>query len=253
MQIPILLGRNFTAGDKKVVIVSEAMARRQWPGENPLGKIYWEKDVVIGVAGDAHINAINDGDAVEIYTPAQTEDMPSMSVVLRTQGAPYGLESTCKSIVQSLDPKLFPQIRLLRTNFHEAMRSVEISVSILTGVGLLAVMLAAVGIVGLVAFTVSQRSKEIAIRFALGSSAKQALSAVLGQYCWPVLIGLAAGLALTAAFSNLMRFMLYGVSNLDPVSYTAAIALLVGILVAAALMPARRALKIDIARALHQD
>jgi len=114
-------------------------------------------------------------------------------------------------------------------------------------------MLAAVGILGLVAFTVSQRSKEIAIRFALGSSARQALGAVLGQYCWPVFIGLVAGLALTAAFSNLMRFMLYGVSNLDPMSYAAAIALLVGILATAALLPARRALKLDIARALHEE
>jgi predicted permease len=253
MNIPILLGRNFNLGDKKVVIVSQAMARRQWPGENPLGKIYWDKDVVIGVAGNAHINAMNDGDAVEIYTLAQTEDMPSMNVVFRTQGAPDGLELTCKSIVQSLDPKLFPQISLLKTSFHTAMRSIEILVSILTGVGILAVLLAAVGIVGLVAFTVSQRSKEIAIRFALGSSARQALGAVLGQYCWPVLIGLVAGLALTAGFSSLMRFMLYGVSNLDPVSYAVAIALLVGILVGAALLPARRALKLDIARTLHEE
>jgi predicted permease len=253
MDIPILLGRNFDPGEKKVVIVSQAMASKQWPGENPLGKIYWDKDVVIGVAGNAHINAMNDGDAVEIYAPAQNGDMTSMSVVFRTQGAPDGLELTCKSIVQNLDPKLFPQISLLKTNFREAMRSVEILVSILTGVGVLAVMLAAVGIVGLVAFTVSQRSKEIAIRFALGSSARQALSAILGQYCWPVLIGLVVGLALTAAFSNLMRFMLYGVSNLDPMSYAAAIALLVGILVAAALLPARRALKLDIARTLHEE
>ena len=253
MDIPILLGRNFNPGEKKVVIVSQAMARKQWSGENPLGKIYWDKDVVIGVAGNAHINAINDGDAVEIYAPAQPEDMPGMSVVFRTQGAPDGLESACKSVVQNLDPKLFPQITLLKAKFHTQMHSIEILVSILTGIGMVAVMLAAVGIVGLVAFTVSQRSKEIAIRFALGSSARQALSAVLGQYCWPVLIGLVVGLALTAAFSRLMRFMLYGVSNLDPVSYAAAIALLVGILVTAALLPARRALKLDIARTLHEE
>jgi len=253
MDIPILLGRNFNPGEKKAVIVSHAMARKQWPGENPLGKIYWDKDVVIGVAGNAHINAINDGDAVEIYAPAQPEDMPGMSVVFRTQGAPDGLESAAKSVVQNLDPKLFPQITLLKAKFHTQMHSIEILVSILTGIGMLAVMLAAVGIVGLVAFTVSQRSKEIAIRFALGSSAREALTAVLGQYCWPVLIGLVVGLALTAAFSNLMRFMLYGVSNLDPVSYAAAIALLLGILVAAALLPARRALKLDIARTLHEE
>jgi predicted permease len=253
MEIPILLGRNFAPGDKKVVIVSQAMAQRQWPGENPLGKIYWDKDVVIGVAGNAHINAINDGDAVEIYTPAQPEDMVGMNVVLRTQGAPDGLEAACKSVVQSLDPKLFPQITLLKANFHTQMHSVEILVTILTGVGILAVMLAAVGIVGLVAFTVSQRSKEIAIRFALGSSAAQALAAVLGQYCWPVLIGLTVGFSLTAAFSRLMRFMLYGVNNLDPLSYAAAIALLLGIVATAAFLPARGALKLDIARALHEE
>jgi predicted permease len=253
MEIPILLGRNFTSGEKKAVIVSQGMAQRQWPGENPLGKIYWDKDVVIGVAGNAHINAMNDGDAVEIYAPAMAEDMPSMSVVFRTQGAPDGLESTCKTIVQALDPKLFPQISLLKASFDSSMHSVEILVSILTGIGMLAVLLAAIGIVGLVAFTVSQRSKEIAIRFALGSTARQALAAVLGQYCWPILIGLTAGFALTAAFSRLMRFMLYGVSNLDPLSYAAAIALLLGIVATAAILPARRALKLDIARALHEE
>ena len=253
MNIPILLGRNFNPGETKVVVVSQAMAQRQWPGENPLGKIYWDKDVVIGVAGNAHINAMNDGDAVEIYAPAQAEDMPSMSIVFRTNGVPDGLESTCKTIVQSLDRKLFPQIVLLKASFHESMHSIEILVSILTGIGMLAVLLAAVGIVGLVAFTVSQRSKEIAIRFALGASARQTLTAVLGQYCWPVLIGLAAGFALTAGFSRLMRFMLFGISNLDPVSYAGAIALLLGIIAVAALLPARRALRLDIARALHEE
>jgi predicted permease len=253
MEIPILLGRNFVPGDKKVVIVSQGMAQRQWPGENPLGKIYWDKDVVIGVAGNAHINAMNDGDAVEIYAPAQIEDMPAMSVVLRTQGAPDGLESTCKTIVQTLDAKLFPQISLLKASFDASMHSIEILVSILTGIGMLAVLLAAVGIVGLVGFTVTQRSKEIAIRFALGSNARQALAAVLGQYCWPILIGLTAGFALTAACSRLVRFMLFGVSNLDPVSYGTAVVILLGIVAAAAVLPARRALKLDIARALHEE
>jgi len=253
MQIPILLGRNFLPDETNAVIVSQSLAQKQWPGENPIGKIYWDKDIVVGVAGNARVNALNESDAVEIYAPAQEEDMPAMSVVLRTQGAPKGLTPMCKSTVQDLDAKLFPEINLLKTGFDTQMRSLEIAVSILSGVGLLAVALAAVGIVGLVAFTISQRSKEIAIRLALGSPKSVALGAVLRQYVWPVVVGLLAGFALTAACSQWLRFILFGVNNLDPWSYAVAMGILLGVVAMAALMPARRALQLDIARALHEE
>jgi ABC-type antimicrobial peptide transport system permease subunit len=107
--------------------------------------------------------------------------------------------------------------------------------------------------VSLVTFTISQRSKEIAIRLALGSPASQALAAILSQFSWPVLIGLTAGFALTIIGSRLLRFALYGVSNLDPISYATAIAVLLAIFALATLLPARRALKLDVARTLHQD
>ena len=252
LEIPILTGRNFLPGEKDAAIVSQSMAQKQWPGQNPLGKMYG-KAVVVGVAGNARVNALSEDDSVEIYWPAQAEDMPDMNVVLRTDGVPDSLPPRLKTIVQNLDPKLFPEISLLRARFHEAARSLEVSVSILTGVGMVAVLLAAVGIFGLVAFTISQRGKEIAIRLALGSPSGQAIGAVLGQFCWPVLIGVGGGLGLTAAFSHVLRFMLFGVNHLDPLSYASAMAILLAIVALAASVPARRALRIDIARTLHQE
>ena len=170
-----------------------------------------------------------------------------------TSGAPDGLLPTTKTIVQSLDPSLFPEISLLKANFRNDMKSVELAALIVSMIGTVAMLLAGVGILGLVAFTASQRSKEIAIRLALGSPVRQILSALLRQFTWPVVLGLAVGVAGTTALSQILRRVLYGVSNLDPLSYATALAVLVGIFVAAAVLPARRAVRLDVARALHQE
>ena len=253
MEIPILLGRNFLPGEKNAVIVSQSMAQRQWPGENPIGKTYWEKDIVVGVAGNARVNSLNENDSVEIYSPAQLEDMRDLSVVFKTNGAPDGLTTACKAIVQSLDPKLFPTISLLKANFRKEMKAVELAATIVSLIGVAAILLAGVGILGLVAFSVSQRTKELAIRLALGAPQRQLLASVLRQFSWPVLLGMVIGITGTAFLSQVLRHVLYGVSNLDPLSYAAAIAILLGIFAVAALLPARRALKLDVARALHEE
>jgi predicted permease len=253
MEVPILLGRNFLPGEKNAVIVSQSLARRQWPGENPIGKTYWDKDTVVGVVGNARMNDLNEDDTVEIYSPAQLEDMTSMCLVLKTNGAPDGLTAALKSIVQNLDPKLFPEISLLKANFRREMKSIETAALIVSLVGVLAMILAGIGILGLVAYTVSQRTKEIAIRLALGANSAQILSSILRQFSWPVLLGVIAGLGGTAGLSQVLRRVLYGVSNLDPISYASAILILLAIFAVAALLPAMRALKLDVACALHQE
>jgi ABC-type antimicrobial peptide transport system permease subunit len=130
---------------------------------------------------------------------------------------------------------------------------IERVAAVVSLIGMVAVLLAGVGIIGLVAFTVSQRSKEIAIRLALGAKRAQVLAAVLRQFSWPVALGLVAGTGLAAALSKFLRKGLYGVSNLDPIGYGGAIGILVLIVAVAALMPARRALKLDVAKALHHE
>jgi ABC-type antimicrobial peptide transport system permease subunit len=252
MEIPVLVGRNFSPNEKNAVIVSEALARRQWPGESPLGKKY-EENTVVGVVGNAHVNAMNDGDSLEAYYPAQPTDMPDMVVLVKSAGAPDGLTPMAKSIVDNLNPNLFPEISLLKSGFRKDMEQVELVASAVTLIGLVAVALAGVGILGLVSFSVKQRLKEIAIRMALGATKVQVLRAVLRQFVWPVTLGIATGAGIAAATTGVLRNSLYGVSNLDPASYMAAILGLMAMIFLAALLPARRALQLNLARTLHHD
>jgi ABC-type antimicrobial peptide transport system permease subunit len=179
--------------------------------------------------------------------------MPDMVTLIRTTGVPDGMAPMAKSIVQSLDPRLFPGINLLKAAFRKDMEQVELVATSVSLVGLVAVALAGVGILGLVAFTVSQRTKEIAIRMALGAKKAHVLTSVLRQFAWPVAIGLLAGTGIAAALSTVLRKILYGVSNLDPASYAAAALALIAIIGLAALLPARRALQLDLAKTLHYE
>jgi predicted permease len=256
MGIPLKTGRTFASGDKHVVIVGEAFARQQWPNQNPLGKQIGEgstKDTVIGVVGDAHINALNDDDAAEQYWPAQSDDMPGMVVIARAAGEPGSFGPAIKSISQSLDPKALPEIRQIKLLYRENVSRLEMVATAVTAIGTVAVSLAGIGLIGLVAFTVSQRTKEIAIRIALGARPAAVLAAVLRQFSWPVILGLMLGTTAAALGSRLLRVVLYGVSNLDPIGYAAALIVLSGIVVIAALLPARRALRLDVPRTLHYD
>jgi predicted permease len=253
MSIPMMRGRNFLPTETNAVIVSDSLARRQWPGEDPIGKQFWDKDTVIGVVGSARMVAPNDTDATETYHAAQIADMPGMIVVVKSMGAPDDLVPTVKTIVENLDPKLTPEIRLLKAAFQENMKGPERIALMVSLLGILAVSLATLGIVGLVAYSVSQRMKEIAIRIALGARRMQVLSAVLAQFSWPVALGLITGVGLAAGLSRTLRKTLYGLENLDPLSYAMAIALLAVVVGAAALLPARRALRLDLARILHYE
>jgi predicted lysophospholipase L1 biosynthesis ABC-type transport system permease subunit len=239
-----------------VVVVSASFARRQWPGQNPLNQRVGDgkqKDIVVGVAGDAHMNALSEDDAVEQYWPAQQDDMPAMVVMVRTAGFADRAAPAARSICESLDPRVFPEIRQLKLLYKDNVSTIERVAAVVSLIGLVAVLLAGVGIVGLVGFTVSQRTKEIAIRMALGARRGRVLTAILRQFAWPVGIGLLAGTAAAAGLSKLLRFALYGVSNFDPAGYAGAIGVLVAILLAAAFLPARKALRLDIAKALHHE
>lgn len=128
MQIPILLGRTFYQNEKHAMIVSRSFAREQWPGQNPLGQLVGDgkqKDVVVGVVADAHMNALNDDDALEEYWPAADEQMTGMVVIARSDGAVGNLSAAVKSISESLDPKLFPEIRSIKALYSESVVQIE--------------------------------------------------------------------------------------------------------------------------------
>jgi predicted permease len=256
MDIPLRMGRTFHPGEKHAVIVSESFAREQWPAQNPLGQFLGDGktgDMVVGVAGDAHVNAISDDDATEEYWPVQQDDTPDMVVIVRSSSEPGSLSPTVKAISENLDPSVPPEIRQIRLLYQHNVAQIKMVATIVSLVGGVAVALSAVGIIGLVAFVVTQRTKEIAIRIALGARPGAVLNAVLRQFRWPVIMGFAAGAGFAALASKLLRVVLYGVNNLDPASYAAAIGLLAVVVALAMILPAARTLRLDLARILHYE
>lgn len=262
MNIPLLRGRDLKVGDTEAIIVSESLARKEWPRDDALGKQLStgadaagreEKYTVVGIAGSARIVALQDSDAVEIYRLIRDTDMPLASVLVRLRGSPQILTANIGSVASRIDPQVIPVIRPLSGAFHTQLRPVERGALLVSAMGAIALLLAVLGIVGLVAYTVSRRAKEIAIRIALGAQPSHLLRAILGHFLRPIALGLLLGTAGAAALSQLLRHVLYGVGSLDPVSYSAAVGLLAGLSAIAALAPARRALGIDPMRALREE
>jgi hypothetical protein len=256
MQIPVLTGRVFTPGEMHVVLVNRTFARLAWPNENPVGKTIPgddSKDVVIGVVGDAHVNALNDDDAYEAYYPAQPDNMPGMTIIARTQGQPGSVLTAARSISEGLDPKLHPEMNQLKQLYRKITTQIELIAGIVSLIGFVAVALAGVGILGVVGFSISQRTKEIAIRLALGAPKARLYTALLRQFVWPIASGLVFGTVLALFASRFLRIFLFGVSNLDPAGYIAGIGVLLGVVVCAGILPARKAMRLNVARALHYE
>jgi len=256
MQIPLLLGRPFYSGEKNAVVISQSFARWVWGNQNPIGQRIPgddSKDIVVGVVGDAHVNALNDDDAVEGYWAAQPTDMSGMVIIARSDGPSSTIETAARSISESLDPKIFPEMRPLKQLYHDKALAIERVAAVVSLIGMIAVALAAIGIIGLVAFTITQRTREIAIRLALGATKLRLCSALLRQFTWPVLTGFCAGTLLAVFASRFLRIALFGVSNLDPISYMSGIAVLLGVVVLSGILPTRKAMHLNVARALRYE
>jgi ABC-type antimicrobial peptide transport system permease subunit len=196
---------------------------------------------------------LEDSDSVEAYFLIGTADLPSTSVLVKTSASPEDLTRSVASTTEAVDPGTFPEVQLLKTGFRRKLRGAEASALTVSLLGFIAHLLACLGIVGVVAYAVSQRTKEIGIRMALGAQPGHVLSLVLRQFSAPVVAGLLAGIAGAAALSSLLRGELYGISNLDPITYLAAIAIFIFTVAVAALLPARRALRVDPLRALRYE
>ena len=251
-----LQGRGLVRGDGPSIVIGQRMAARLWPGENPLGK-HFSMDggdsTVVGIAASAGLVRPEDGDMTELYAPAREADLPAMSLVVRTAGSPRDVARAAVGIARSIDPEIFPAVELLRDAWLRKLETAQSGVMAVSLLGFTAQLLACLGIVGVVAYAVSQRVREIGIRMALGAKAVDVVVVVLRQFALPVTAGLVLGVGGAAALSGLMRQALYGISNLDPVAYGTAVLFFVVTVGLAALLPARRALRVDPMKALRQD
>jgi len=254
MRIPLAEGREFSEEDQAhstpVAIVNETMARRYWPGQSPVGKRLrggggkWT--TIIGVARDVkHLGARAPVQPF-MYYPLYQGYSARITLVARTAGDPWLALSGVRGAVRALDATLpvFDE-KTLQTHSGIPLFLDRIMVTFLSAFGLLALTLAAIGLYGVIAYSVSQRTREIGIRMALGARGLDVLKQMLKEGMVLALIGMAIGLAVSFALTRLTESLLYGVSPTDAMTFTLVSLLLAAIALLACYLPARRATKVD--------
>ena len=259
--IPLRDGRTFTAADapgsEPVVVVNEALARRFFGGA-AVGKRMTDSGNtvlrIVGVVGDVTHLTVADPPPPMVYYPHAHADNRRMTLVARTGRAPELLGGAARRELRAVnaDAAVFAT-RTLRGHVQEALGAERLTASLVSVCGVLALVLAVVGLYGAVAYLVTRRTREIGVRIALGATPDRVVRLVVGHGLWIAGGGIAAGLACAALVARTAPLALYGVTPLDPRTYVGVMVLLTLTAVLAAYVPARRAVRIDPARALSRD
>jgi predicted permease len=266
MEIPLLAGRAFDARDAadapSVAVVDEQAARRFWPGQDPIGKRFQLGDydpnepwvTVVGVVGNVKQYALDSEARPALYLPHAQFSTRILYLVVRTSGDPASLTNSVTATVRSLDPGLpVYDARPMAARVADSLARRRFSMLLLGLFAGVALLLAVVGIYGVTAYTVAQRTREIGIRIALGARPGDVLGLVVRQGAGLTALGVAAGLAAALGLARLLSGMLYGVSAADPLTFAAITALLAGASLAATIVPARRAARVNPVIALKQE
>ena len=277
LSTPVVRGRAFTPQESEellpVAVVSESTARTAWPGEDPVGKHLklhspfrdegdWKEYEVIGVAKDVRFFNITRIDPMFVYLP--TNASQSNALLIRASRSPRDTFAAVRASLRAFDKNLLPELGFDRLDkFAQWQELLPQAAATFTGIlAILALALAAVGIYGVMAYLVAQRTREVGIRLALGASKKDVLRLIIRQGMFPVLVGGACGFAVSTAISGALRAilvfpssydLLFGVNAFDPLTYVGLTAFLVGIAFLACWVPARRAMRVDPIVALRYE
>jgi putative ABC transport system permease protein len=264
MGIPVLEGRDLSPEDRAdapgVVVVSEATARRFWPGGGAvgsrvkLGGADGEWLTVVGVAGDVRHGGLDAAPRAEAYVPFEQQTFSFMDFVVRTHGDPRAAVPGVREAVAAVDPaQPIASVRTMDDLVADALADRRFTSLLVSLFGCAAILLSAVGVYGVVSYTVAQRSKEIGIRMALGAGRRDVLALVLGQGLKLALAGAAIGFVGALAATRALSSLLYGVSATDPLAFVAVATLVVAVALAASLVPARRASRLDPTEVLKSE
>jgi len=261
--IRVLKGRTFTDADDEqapeVVVINEALARHMWPGENPLGKelpLLRDKLTVVGVVADTRHEGLSADIESEIYVPLlqQERRIPGMQLAVRTAADPVGMVSAVRTQIAAVDPEEpIYNVTTLEQSLSDSVSPRRFNVLMLGIFAGIALALATVGIYGVMAFSVSQRTREIGIRMALGAERGDVLKLVVGEGLVLSLAGAVIGLAGAFALTRFLSNLLYSVRPTDPVTFAGVALLLTGVALLAIYIPARRATKVDPMVALRYE
>jgi putative ABC transport system permease protein len=263
--IPLRQGRVFSDYDRDnsvpVVIISEAMARRFWPGENPIGKrltpsFHSEQGAreIVGIVGDVKSSGLEVDSAAMMYLPFRQSPRPFLSFVVRTASNPERLIQPVSRAIYSIDKEqALTDVQTMDQVLIASLSGRRFNMTLLLTFAGVALLLAAVGVYGVMNYTVTLRRRELGIRMALGAEARDVLRLVLGQGLTLTLIGVGTGLISAYALTRLMASLLYGVTATDYLTFGSVSAVLIAVGLAASYMPARRATKVNPTIALRAE
>lgn len=259
--IPLVRGRNFGDADVEgappVAIVNEAMAERFWPGEDPVGRVFRTDDgevTVVGVARNAKIRSLGEEPRPFVYFPYAQEYSSFLWLVARTRGDADRTLIEVLSAARAIDPDLMIlQSRTMERHLAAILLPARLSAMVFSAFAALALVLASIGIYGVVSYAVTRRSREVGIRLSLGAQPGSVVRLLMGTGVRLVAGGLAIGLALAAATARLLEGFLFGVAAMDPFTFLSTPLLLGLVGVLAAYLPARRATRVDPMVALRSE
>jgi len=262
--VRVLRGRVFNDHDAEtspnVAVVDQAFADRHFPNENPIGH---RIDIgnggtglteIVGVVGSVHYEGLDTNPHPTMYVPYRQDIFSSMWIMARTGGDPARLGASVRQVMREIDPAL-PAFRLgpLTEAVTESVAERRFSMLLLTVFAGIAVFLAAVGLYGVVAYTVTQRTQEIGLRMAIGARPADVLRMVVGDGLKLATIGVVLGTAVALGLARVMETMLFGVTPFDAASYSTTAMVLLAVAALACYMPARRAMRVDPLVALRQE
>ena len=263
MRIPLKRGRLFTEQDTattpRVALINETCARTQFAGEDPigehiqLGRSPWM--TIVGVVGDVHQDGIDRPADLQVYMPLnQAAIIDYYRMMARTAADPMRLEHAVRSVFETVDPgSPVYHVKTLEDYYSERLANRTFALALLGLLGALAVTLAAVGVYGVISYSVAQRTREVGIRMALGAGRGDVLTLVLRQALPLIGAGLGIGLAASLVLARLLGTLLFEVAPADPATSVAVAILLSSVALAAAAFPARRAATIDPMAALRRE
>jgi putative ABC transport system permease protein len=265
LRVPLLRGRTFTAADRAaaqlVVVVNETMARQYFPDEDPLGErlqVNWSDPQahpeIVGVVGDVRTSALDADIKPMIYYPLAQAPTGSMTLAIRHSGDPGPLVASVRAAVRNLDHDVpLTDVATMSTRLARSMSDRRYPMLLLSGFAALAVLLAAVGLYGLLSYVVSRRTREIGIRMALGADRRALLGLVLRDGVRLTLIGAGIGAVASSVAARALGHLLYGVGPTDPLTFAAVGLLMVAVAVVASYLPAARATRVDPVEALRTE
>lgn len=264
MGMEVVAGREFTradaAGDPPVIVVNQSMARRFWPGLDPLGRtLIWgggREATVVGVLADARTRSPRDPAEPAYFVPLLQHPMASLTLVARTNpGATAEVMASLRDGIHGMDPRLagLASLQTMDDVVALALLPLRIAAQILTIIGVLGLLLAAVGLYGVVSFLVARRTREVGVRMALGARRGQVVGMVVRRGLGLALLGAALGIGLAVALTRFLGALLYGVSPLDPAVFVGMTLGTLAIAGISAWVPARRAASVDPVTALRSE